>query len=648
MVIFFLYKALNPSQEHEPDLNHKDKPHVPFQNHQDAGQLPEAAHQVYNDQSILDQDQYSDLNNRKSAESESLQVVSSRMTSSPKQSQTVSTSTRKPSSDFARSCKVFILIVKDHESPRYHDVSFSQFINSESKYSSLKQTRIDTSIKIHNYIQTLIDILEAHRIEYLIDSIGSGLPERLLADQGDKHRFPIIVIDDLVKYMQLNRWARDQLNRHCKANGIGVISYLKNSGKSSVLERPAARESDENFPLLFTRLTNPAKRQAKRQRCPNNCSSSSTSWALTHKLNENSPILRTIKRKADIYPDTDLSRNQDGDGSWISMSSNHVTYEPITWAQLEIRHAHKSGPAANQVPIYAVDESSSSSGPGGGDTRDRNQRSPKQAQISSSSPELDLDRSRQTNRLDYALAGNEDQLADGADPKQFSDQPESAEADEPKLDHESDDSSSWPLDDDPLSSTLDAIELHPLVMYDRGLYDGIKRVIFGGFNRHWLNRMILLDSIEHLSSGRIMSPLERYIQIDVDDIFVGERGIRMKRDDVDALVKMQTNFAKRIQGGFRFNLGFSGKYFKHGSIEENLADEYLVEKAQEFTWFCHFWSHAKAHLLNSSKLIANELELNLDFAKQHRLPIIGQPQRGSPGKRMHATYAVAPHHSGGK
>ena len=71
------------------------------------------------------------------------------------------------------------------------------------------------------------------------------------------------------------------------------------------------------------------------------------------------------------------------------------------------------------------------------------------------------------------------------------------------------------------------------------------------------------------------------ILVDVDDIFVGERGTRLRKDDVLALLATQ----QRIQAlvpGFRFNLGFSGKYFHHGTAEENLGDDMILENVDRF------------------------------------------------------------------
>ncbi|XP_064458636.1 bifunctional heparan sulfate N-deacetylase/N-sulfotransferase-like [Ornithodoros turicata] len=175
-------------------------------------------------------------------------------------------------------------------------------------------------------------------------------------------------------------------------------------------------------------------------------------------------------------------------------------------------------------------------------------------------------------------------------------------------------------------------EPHITVIQDNGKYDGIERVIFGsGFN-FWLHKLLFLDSISYLSHGKLSLPLQRYLLIDIDDIFVAEQGNRMIPSDVQALLAAQARFQKLIHG-FRFNLGFSGKYFHRGSREENRGDDMLLSYAHEFWWFCHMWSHTQPHLYDNVTQMENEMRLNKEFAKKHHI----QTDSG---------YSVAPHHSG--
>ena len=142
----------------------------------------------------------------------------------------------------------------------------------------------------------------------------------------------------------------------------------------------------------------------------------------------------------------------------------------------------------------------------------------------------------------------------------------------------------------------------------------------------------MLDSISYLSHGKLSLPLQRYLLIDIDDIFVAERGTRMKPVDVEALLTAQENF-QRLVPGFRFNLGFSGKYYHKGTPEENSGDDLLIgssrkeivrfyslydldflEKSNNFWWFCHMWSHSQPHLYNIT-VLEQEMKLNKEFAQ---------------------------------
>lgn len=95
--------------------------------------------------------------------------------------------------------------------------------------------------------------------------------------------------------------------------------------------------------------------------------------------------------------------------------------------------------------------------------------------------------------------------------------------------------------------------------------------------KFWLHKLLFLDSLSFLSHGQLSISLQRYLLVDVDDIFVGERGTRLRKDDVMAMLKTQERIQQTVPG-FRFNLGFSGKYFHHGTFEENLGDDMLLGK----------------------------------------------------------------------
>ena len=94
---------------------------------------------------------------------------------------------------------------------------------------------------------------------------------------------------------------------------------------------------------------------------------------------------------------------------------------------------------------------------------------------------------------------------------------------------------------------------------------------------------LLLDFISFASNGIFKTEDKRFMQIDIDDIFVGAKNTRMVPDDVRSLIKFQENFLnKNVFNSsvekFKFNLGFSGYYYQSGNEKENKGDELLISK----------------------------------------------------------------------
>jgi len=163
---------------------------------------------------------------------------------------------------------------------------------------------------------------------------------------------------------------------------------------------------------------------------------------------------------------------------------------------------------------------------------------------------------------------------------------------------------------------------------------GVVKVLIGGGSgealKLWHLRLLLLDSLHHLSGGRVSLPLTRYLLVDIDDIFVGTA--RLVASDVAALLESQGRLRSFIPG-FTYNLGFSGKTFLQGDEEEDDGDRRLVKERENFWWFPHMWRHLQPHRFNNLTELVHRMELNKQFSKDQQLPIDNR-------------YAVAPHHSG--
>ncbi|XP_037660207.1 bifunctional heparan sulfate N-deacetylase/N-sulfotransferase 2 isoform X2 [Choloepus didactylus] len=153
----------------------------------------------------------------------------------------------------------------------------------------------------------------------------------------------------------------------------------------------------------------------------------------------------------------------------------------------------------------------------------------------------------------------------------------------------------------------------PTVVQDLGLHDGIQRVLFGHGLSFWLHKLVFVDAVAYLTGKRLCLDLERYILVDIDDIFVGKEGTRMKVADVEALLNTQ-NKLRTLVPNFTFNLGFSGKFYHTGTEEEDAGDDMLLKHRKEFWWFPHMWSHMQPHLFHNRSVLADQMRLNKQFA----------------------------------
>uniref|UniRef100_A0A8C6YJV9 [heparan sulfate]-glucosamine N-sulfotransferase n=1 Tax=Naja naja TaxID=35670 RepID=A0A8C6YJV9_NAJNA len=181
-------------------------------------------------------------------------------------------------------------------------------------------------------------------------------------------------------------------------------------------------------------------------------------------------------------------------------------------------------------------------------------------------------------------------------------------------------------------ASLPKLKLYATVIQDLGLHDGIQRVLFGNNLNFWLHKLIFIDAISFLTGKRLTLSLDRYILVDIDDIFVGKEGTRMNVKDVKALLETQVLLRTQV-ANFTFNLGFSGKFYHTGTAEEDEGDDLLLGSVDEFWWFPHMWSHMQPHLFHNESSLVEQMILNKEFAIEHGIPTdIG--------------YAVAPHHSG--
>ena len=89
---------------------------------------------------------------------------------------------------------------------------------------------------------------------------------------------------------------------------------------------------------------------------------------------------------------------------------------------------------------------------------------------------------------------------------------------------------------------------YPVVVHDLGKRDEINRIYFGAGLEFWPHKLLFLDALGFVSMHKLAKSLDRWVQVDIDDIFVGRTGIRMKKEDVKVSIVSCMLWVIFIQG----------------------------------------------------------------------------------------------------
>jgi hypothetical protein len=103
---------------------------------------------------------------------------------------------------------------------------------------------------------------------------------------------------------------------------------------------------------------------------------------------------------------------------------------------------------------------------------------------------------------------------------------------------------------------------------------------------HWFIWPIMMDIIRYLTLDKYdYYGLNRYIQIDIDDIFLGGKSNdRLRVNDIQSLIRSQL-FIRNYVSNFRYRLGFSG-YFND---EDDEGDRLLIREYYSFKNYSKFY-----------------------------------------------------------
>jgi hypothetical protein len=172
------------------------------------------------------------------------------------------------------------------------------------------------------------------------------------------------------------------------------------------------------------------------------------------------------------------------------------------------------------------------------------------------------------------------------------------------------------------------------------------RHVFNGLDLldHWLPKLALLDSVRWASAGAIVPSPDRWLAVDIDDIFQpsydddpAARTVKIQSEDVADILQFAQEFRARTGEEFHFTLGFNADYYGlavgPAPYDDAAGDRALVANAAQFHWFDHFPAHEPATSLEQLQLEALMRQSKRWAAANGVLPYIG-------------TYAVSPYHDG--
>ncbi|KAL6267553.1 hypothetical protein P5V15_000628, partial [Pogonomyrmex californicus] len=129
---------------------------------------------------------------------------------------------------------------------------------------------------------------------YKVEVAGKSLPVLTNLDKG---RYGVLIFENLNKYLQMDKWNRELLDKYCREYSVGIVGFAP-PGEESLVGAQL-----KGFPLFIH--TNLRLKDAQ--------------------LNAASPILRLTRSGETAWGPLP-------GGDWTIFQANHSTYEPLAWA----------------------------------------------------------------------------------------------------------------------------------------------------------------------------------------------------------------------------------------------------------------------------------------------------------------------------
>lgn len=177
-----------------------------------------------------------------------------------------------------------------------------------SRQDHLRQVRAVNNTRTHPVIlvfvesiysqlgQDVVAILESSRFHYRVE-ISPTKGDMPTLTENDRGRYILIIYENILKYVNLDSWNRDLLDKYCSEYGVGIIGFFK-ANENSLLSAQL-----KGFPLFLH----------------------SHLGLRDYHINPGAPLLYITKPnqvEPGLLPGND----------WTIFQSNHSTYEPVLLA----------------------------------------------------------------------------------------------------------------------------------------------------------------------------------------------------------------------------------------------------------------------------------------------------------------------------
>ncbi|GIX80374.1 hypothetical protein CEXT_518321 [Caerostris extrusa] len=184
------------------------------------------------------------------------------------------------------------------------DRPFDNFRNGflpTNVHASNARLRLDAKVLV--FVETqyshlgrqISEVLESSRIKFKLEIAGKSLP---LLTNLDKGKFAVLVFENFEKYLHMNKWNRELLDKYCREYNVGIIGFMK------AQEETYVGAQLKGFPLYVH--TNMAVRD--------------------YHLNGESNVLRLTRAGEVFYGNIPGS-------DWTVFQPNHSTYEALASAR---------------------------------------------------------------------------------------------------------------------------------------------------------------------------------------------------------------------------------------------------------------------------------------------------------------------------